>query len=720
LFNNDNVYEYLKDDKTQYKNEVVLQWPYKDNIFKGSSRTRTLKNIILSDGKKIKLELLTSLEKKTVVKVEEKKNIIIANMAWKATGHYNSSKARKIIKKIYNCKSTSEAENKYNSDFSLLENAIDNLYKLKYENLFINPNLDFEEYRKFCSQKTIKKQKAYYFDKKKDAVIETIKNIDTDNLLIKGDNVQALIALQDRFEGKINCIYIDPPYNTGNDNFKYNDNWKHSEWLTFMRDRLKLAYKLLDEDGTMFIQISDKEFARLYLLMIELFGENNLKTISVKMAEPTGVKMTHVNNIGGIAKLKEHIILAKKNGIKNLTMDRIPKEKWDNEYMNLVKGITEDNYRELMRIIEDDYRTKEDCQKADKICSKFELVNVNSYLDKHGITNDEKREEWKFDNAWRIVRTVATTQSAKRESDKKREECNNQFFTITTSRNKMYIMRSDYDKSYSQPRIKLLFAESYLTLHPGDFWEDIKTTGLGNEGGVDLTNGKKPEKLLKRVIGMSTKKGDYVLDFFAGSGTTGAVAHKLERKWIMVEQLDYCDTLTKQRILNVLNGDQTGISEDSDVQWTKGGEFKYIELNENIEYSEEMFENDDNKKITEAKNIDLEATFNFYFGISTINKELIKIEDNYPILISYGKNALEENCLLILKDIDKEDFFAENKELITNRVNEWVNSYVKVDLSIISIAGKSFKIENASIPETEYEKIPPYFAKNILGQVNLP
>jgi adenine-specific DNA-methyltransferase len=141
----------------------------------------------------------------------------------------------------------------------------------------------------------------------------------------------------------------------------------------------------------------------------------------------------------------------------------------------------------------------------------------------------------------------------------------------------MYVMKVDYNPSSAQPRIRLLFADDYLTVHPGDYWQDIKTTGLGDEGGVDFTNGKKPEALIKRVVGMATQPGDWVLDSFAGSGTTGAVAHKMGRRWIMVELGEHCYTHILPRLQKVIDGtDQGGISKA--VGWKGGGGFRYFRL----------------------------------------------------------------------------------------------------------------------------------------------
>ena len=141
----------------------------------------------------------------------------------------------------------------------------------------------------------------------------------------------------------------------------------------------------------------------------------------------------------------------------------------------------------------------------------------------------------------------------------------------------LYLVKSDYQPTSKQPRVQLLFADSNLMIHPGDLWTDIKTTGLEAEGGVSFKNGKKPESLIKRIIGMSTNEGDWVLDSFAGSGTTGAVAHKMGRRWIMIELGEHCHTHIIPRMKRVIDGtDQGGISKA--VNWQGGGGFRYYKL----------------------------------------------------------------------------------------------------------------------------------------------
>lgn len=393
-----------------------------------------------------------------------------------------------------------------------------------------------------------------------------------DNRLIFGDNLLALKALEQEFTGKIKCIYIDPPYNTGSAWEYYDDGIEHSIWLSLMRDRLELLWRLLISNGFMAVQIDDNEFARLYLLLSEICGEKNLKVIVVKMAEPTGVKMAHVRNAGTIAKLKEYIILCGKDGIRGLDVPDIPKPDWDNEYNRVILGLDRQELDRIRFLLNSE--GVNNINEIDQIACKIVIATVNEVS--HVETNSSATDEWRKENSWRIIRTCATTGVAKKLADEKRLSIPKEAgaFAIITPRGKQYLMLREYDATSPQPRIKILFANDYLTYHPGDFWNDIKTTGLGREGGVDFTNGKKPEALIKRIIQMTTKHGDWVLDSFAGSGTTGAVAHKMGRRWIMVELEETCHTHIIPRLKQVMDGkDAGGITKA--VGWKGGGGFRY-------------------------------------------------------------------------------------------------------------------------------------------------
>jgi len=398
---------------------------------------------------------------------------------------------------------------------------------------------------------------------------KTINTCDNeDNILIEGDNYHALSVLNYTHKEKIDVIYIDPPYNTGSKDFIYNDSYvnnddtyKHSKWLNFMEKRLNLAKDLLTKDGVIFASIDDNEYPRLILLFENIFGENSVKTIAVKMSEPTGVKMSHIINNGGIAKLKEYIVLAKPSGINNIYLDKIPKEKWDNEYKTLIINATQNNINIIKEIRDNEHRTNNDIIKCDKILSSFETISLSNYFKENKISKKEDKERFQYANAWRIVQIVSMSGGAKSIADGKKLLNNSLFFSVVTPRYKMYFIKNDYDSNVGTPRIKVLFADDYLTIHPGDFWSDIKTTGLDNEGNVDFKNGKKPIKLIQRLIKSIKKEKITVLDFFAGSGTTGEVVLELSKnqdiKFILCTSNDneehICDKATYPRLQYAIN-----------------------------------------------------------------------------------------------------------------------------------------------------------------------
>ena len=401
---------------------------------------------------------------------------------------------------------------------------------------------------------------------------------DTENMLIHGDNLIALKALETKFSGKIKCAYIDPPYNVDAANEHFEDYIEHSIWLNIMKPRIELIWKLLCNEGLLAVQIDDVEYARLYLMMAEICGIENMKTICVKMSEPTGVKMASVNKAGSIAKLKEYIILAKKDGIRNLRLERIPKEGWDKEYKTYCSNISDEELSRVKEILENEERTKEDIIFVEKAFKNVIFTNINEVAIKE--TGKKATDEWCFKNANRIVQVATLTGGARDIAIKQRDYYAEipGAFPIITKNGKMYIIKGDFNTETKLSRCKLLFADQYLTIHPGDLWTDIKTTGLDNEGGVEFKNSKKPERLIKRIIDMSTYENDWVLDSFLGSGTTAAVAQKMNRKWIGIEMGNHCYTHSKMRIDMVVDGEQGGISKE--VDWQGGGGYKFYELAE--------------------------------------------------------------------------------------------------------------------------------------------
>lgn len=395
-----------------------------------------------------------------------------------------------------------------------------------------------------------------------------------DNRLIFGDNLLALKALEQEFTGKVKCIYIDPPYNTGRTFEHYDDALEHSIWLGLMRDRLEVLKSLLSNDGLIFVQIDDKEMAYLTILMDEVFGrKNRINIISVKMSEASGVKMTHVNK--RLPKLKEYILVYKKYDSPELDVEKVPLEAWNDEYKTILLNIEEDDVKKLKKIMAQEICDENDVYTCNKILENVSTESLSQYFRRFNIPLN-KQNEFKFNNAWRIIQVAGS--STVLNLVKTQEKKNQEIGAVLSNTGFIYLYKTDFNKTVKSPRINIIFADKYLSRNPGDFWTDIKTTGgVSREGGVLFPNSKKPEALIKRIIGMCTKPGDLVLDSFAGSGTTGAVAHKMGRRWIMVELGDHIHTHIIPRLQKVIDGtDQGGISQT--VGWQGGGGFRYYRL----------------------------------------------------------------------------------------------------------------------------------------------
>lgn len=441
----------------------------------------------------------------------------------------------------------------------------------KREEIFYNETLAPEEVDRLLYPKVFTGAKRYT----KDGVEENITFNENDNLIIKGNNLLAIASLLKKYEGKIKCIYIDIPYNTGSDSFGYNDNFNHSTWLTFIKNRLSIAKQLLINDGCIFIQCDDNEQAYLKVLCDEVLGrENFVNCIAVKMSEATGVKMSHSNI--RFPKLKEYILFYKNIGFNGFEeIDKYLVQEWDKENNIFLENFTQDMRNEIIKISEKSSKTQNDVLRVLEILKDVKKVSLNAKIRDLKIS-DSDLIDWLFNNSYRIIKTCGS--SSLFNLVKKIGALPEQDIACALSKeNVLFFYITDFNLDTAQPRLRVIFADENIYKNPCDFWQDIKTTGaISNEGGVQLLNGKKPEKIIQRILKMTTKPNDIVLDFFSGSGTTGAVAHKMGRKYIMCEQLDSHISKQIERLNTVIGGDSTGIS--NLVNWQGGGSFVYCEL----------------------------------------------------------------------------------------------------------------------------------------------
>lgn len=423
-------------------------------------------------------------------------------------------------------------------------------------------------------------------------------NTITDNLIIKGNNLLALHSLKKEFDGKVKLIYIDPPYNTGNDGFKYNDNFNHSAWLTFMRNRLMTAKRLLRNDGIICVQCDDNENAYLKILMDDIFENGFLNNVAVKMSEASGVKMNHAK--GRFPKLKEYILLYKMPNFKGFyIIDKYQQKEWDSENNIFIENISEEQRDQLIELEAKETNDESDVKVANDILKRAKEVSLSSKIKELSFKSKESQNEWLFENSYRIIKTAGSSSLATLVKSLDKTPLQDIAATIS-KKGILFFYITGFNRETKQPRLQVIFADSNIYKNPCDFWQDIKTTGsIADEGGVKLSNGKKPEKILYRLIKMITQEGDIVLDYHLGSGTTVATAHKMGRQYIGIEQLNYGENDSVVRLQNVINGDQSGISKA--VDWQGGGSFTYLELKKyNQTFIEQIEEAKDAKTLLQV------------------------------------------------------------------------------------------------------------------------
>lgn len=386
----------------------------------------------------------------------------------------------------------------------------------------------------------------------------------TPNLLIKGNNLLALHTLKKRKDiyGQVKLIYMDPPYNTGNDSFNYNDKFNHSAWLCFMKNRLEIAKEFLRDDGVIFVQCDDNEQAYLKVLMDEIFGrENFICMITCKVKAPSGVG----SGKEAFFDCAEYILCY----VKNKSASDLKTLKIDTSVVGSDCDKTKDNYNKIF--------TKFDLSKKTKLPNSNNIFYLNKeHYEIENISKKDRLKSFYFENIKSIFRTAPNDEKTIRgiiadsgiEAD---------FFIVEKDDTVNFIYKNEdvlMLEKFCRVDIKnkVVIKMDYLTnIFTDDFWQ-----GISKEGQVKLKNGKKPEALLKRIIEISTQENDLVMDFFAGSGTTCAVAHKMKRRFVGVEQMDYVKSITKERLKKVVEGEQGGISKA--VNFVGGGEFVYVEL----------------------------------------------------------------------------------------------------------------------------------------------
>ena len=508
----------------------------------------------------------------------------------------------------------------------------------KRDEVFWNETLAPDEINRLTEPKMLTNFRRY--DKDGEHNVEHLSP--NDNLIIKGNNLLALHSLKEKYAGQVKLIYIDPPYNTGNDSFGYNDNFNHSTWLTFMKNRLEVAKELLKDSGLLFVHIDDIESAYLKVLSDNVFGrENFMNVIAVKSSTPSGTKTAHKDKT--IIKQKDLILVYKNGGETKLCPQYTKRKGWDQHYSLLLDKNESGNF--YLRSLQEELislgiigkdQTLRDINIEDKRFKEYYLANRKS------ICRLQSHKNKKAEIASRAL--VNTVYEDKEDEEIKGLYYNGQVITPLAQ------------------GIKLVYSNQQFVEDLGmllcDFWDDIDFQNTQNEGGISFPTAKKPELLLYRIISLCTLPGDIVLDFFLGSGTTAAVAHKMGRQYIGIEQMDYGKNDSVVRLCNVINGDKSGASKG--LNWQGGGSFVYCELSK---YNQNFIDEIEEEKTTDEllviwKRMQETGFLSYQIKAKDINIDAdefkdLSIDDQKRFLIE----CLDKNLLYIpFSEIDNEEY----------------------------------------------------------------
>lgn len=389
-----------------------------------------------------------------------------------------------------------------------------------------------------------------------------------ENLLVHGDNLVALRRLAKRFAGKVRCVYLDPPFNTGRSFAEYDDSRDGREWEEMMRPRLEALVPLLAEDAAVFAEIDDTELARLQMLLDDIFGaKNRISTITVVRSGATGHKAKN----RGPVHVSDFVLAYAKN-----------RSAW--------------RYRPQLRVregLDPAYSTWLDDPDAAPARWSFRPLRaaVASRLGQ-GSARDAARAmgrdafaravaETALAEARHVVRFAqpryeAIAKAAQRVVDRSKKEPE-RVFVLEREGRPPFIVRGGNRILFLADKVRVVGGAPAVVEPITNVWTDVPFQGIAREGGVVFTRNKKPERLVARILAMATDPGDWVLDPFLGSGTTAAVAHKMGRRWIGIESGDHARTLAEPRLARVVAGeDATGITRETG--FAGGGGFSVMEI----------------------------------------------------------------------------------------------------------------------------------------------
>lgn len=459
-----------------------------------------------------------------------------------------------------------------------------------------------------------------------------VDTFDSENFIIKGNNLIALHSLKERYAGKVKLIYLDPPYNKKGDSFLYNDRFSETSWLTFIKNRLEIAYSLLSNDGIIFIQSDDNEQAYLKLLTANIFGNDNFVATIPVISNLKGNQDQY-----GFAGTHEYLTVFTKD--KKIT-----------QFNNL---IIDDE--ELNDWLEDEvgYYKKGANLKATGVNAprnkrpnlyfpvyiqpdtlSISLKEKQDYIKVLPITDGQDMSwRWQKDTMQRLINDIIVIPNDKGFSlyKKQRPELGD----LPSKKPKSIFYKPEYSSGNGTNQIKKLFNNKIFPF-------------------------PKPEQLISDILQIGSNENDTILDFFMGSATTQAVAMKMNRRFIGIEQMDYIKTVSVERLKKVIAGEQGGISKD--VNWQGGGSFVYAELMEkNQGYLKDVQHAETTKQLEDVVNRMIAGGADFDFRVDV---EKVMQDPEYQAM------SLADKKQLMVKVIDKNQLYYAYSDMEDRDVQE--------------------------------------------------
>lgn len=508
-----------------------------------------------------------------------------------------------------------------------------------YEDSFLNEVIEKNEIDRLLDKKILTNVKKYTKDLSKESnVSDTSFKKENDNLIIKGNNLLALHTIKEKYLGRIKLIYIDPPYNTKNDSFVYNDKFTHSTWLTFMKNRLEVALELLSDDGIIFIQTDDNEQAFLRLLCNDIFGANNFVATVPVISNLKGNQDQY-----GFAGTHEYLtVFAKDVSIakfNNLLITDESIDEWEEDEVGYFKrganlkatGVNAPRSKRPNLFYPVFINSSGAISLERNSLDDYELLPITD--------GQEMSWRWQKSTMQKMLKDIIVVKNSNDFSIYKKQRPD--LGSLPSKKPKSVFYRPEYSSGNGTNQLRALFGEKIFSF-------------------------PKPEQLISDIIQIGSNEGDFVLDFFAGSGTTPAVAMKMNRKFIAIEQMDYINEVTIPRLQKVLNGEQGGVSQN--FNWQGGGSFVYAELlSKNMGYLKDIIHSNTLEALKSVYERMLKgqedgegADISFYADLSkfdwtegfTANKRLlIKLLDKNGLYYNYSEID-DVNVREFISDID--------------------------------------------------------------------